>query len=395
MKKRLTDAVVAKLKANLEKRVEIHDELVTGLRLRISVNGKKSWSLMYKVAGASPDGGRGPNRRMTLGEYPLIGLKAAREKSNEAKELADNGIDPIEWKKQTVADRNDRAFDKLVVRFINLHAKPNTKNWRNTQRILETDAVIHWGACEISTIDRASVHSLLDGLSEKKGPAYARELRKHLSTLFNWCVDRGICPFNPMAGMKRRDLQYLPRERTLEIDEVKEIWNACLQIGYPFGPIVQLLILSGQRRSEIAKLQRLWVFNDYFEIPASEYKTGIAQVVPLTSRMKSLLETQPRWNGGDFFFSTTNGRTPSSGFSKAKIKFDELAGISNWTFHDIRRSVATHMARSGVIQEHIERVLGHALGGVVGTHNRYSYQDEKRRAFEIWENSFLSDGGQN
>jgi integrase len=392
MKKRLTDAVVAKLKANIEKRVEIHDELVPGLRLRISVNGKKSWSLMYKVAGASTDGGRGPNRRMTLGEYPLIGLKAAREISNEAKDLADTGIDPIERKKQTVADRNEQAFDKLVVRFIKLHAEPNTKNWQNAQRILETDAVTHWGACEISTIDRASVHSLLDSVSAKKGPAYARELRKHLSTLFNWCVDRGICPFNPMAGMKRRDLQYLPRERTLEIDEIKAIWNACLQIGYPFGPVVQLLILSGQRRSEIAKLQRLWVFDEYFEIPASDYKTGVAQIVPLTARMQSLLETQPRWNGGDFIFSTTNGTTPSSGFSKAKIKLDELTGISNWTFHDIRRSVATHMARAGVIQEHIERVLGHTVGGVAGTYNRYSYLEEKRLALEIWGNSFLNDG---
>ncbi len=390
MQIRLTDAVVAKLKRDPEKRLEVHDALVPGLRLRVSPHGMKSWSLMYKVAGAAPDGGRGPNRRMTIGEYPLIGLREAREKSIEAKDLADEGVDPVDSKKQAIADRNERRFDVVVERFIEVYAKRNTKKWRDAQRLLEAQAVAIWGSRDISTIDRAAVHSLLDLVSDKSGAAYAREVRKHLSTLFNWCVDRGLCPFNPMAGMKRRDLQYVPRERVLEIDELRAIWNACDRMGYPFGPIVQLLMSSGQRRSEISEMQRSWLSEDRIEIPASKYKTGIAQIVPLTPRMSELLGKQPKWNGGDFVFSTTSGKTPSSGFSKAKTRIDELSGVSDWTFHDIRRSVATHMARSGVMQEHIERVLGHVVSGVAGTYNRYSYLEEKRSAFEIWEKCLFS-----
>ena len=185
--------------------------------------------------------------------------------------------------------------------------------------------------------------------------------------------------------MKRRDLQYVSRERVLSIEELKLIWSAATMLGYPFGPIVQLLILSGQRRSEISTLQRNWISSDYFEIPADNYKTGKPHIVLLTKAMSDLLNDQPLWNGGEYVFSTTGGRTPSSGFSKAKIRIDKLSGVSNWTFHDIRRSVATHMARAGVIQEHIERVLGHAISGVAGTYNRYSYLDEKCQALDVWQ----------
>ncbi len=185
--------------------------------------------------------------------------------------------------------------------------------------------------------------------------------------------------------MRRRDLKYSPRERVLELEEIEATWRASKEIGYPFGPMIQLLILSGQCRSEIASLKHSWVTDDFIEIPATEYKTGVAQIVPLTQVMKKIMSAQPRWNGGDYIFSTTNGRTPSSGFSKAKKRFDSLSNVENWTFHDIRRSVATHMTRSGVIQEHIERVLGHVITGVAGTYNRYSYIDEKRKALLIWQ----------
>lgn len=357
MQKLLTEAAVAKLKPDPSKRLEIHDEVVSGLRLRISPRGKKSWSLMYKVAGAALDGKRGPNRRMTLGAYPLVDLKAARLKAGEAKELADRGLDPIEAQKQIISGLKERRFELVLDRFIELHAKPNTKNWKETERLLRVSTLSRWAGMDIQTIDRARVHSFLDSLSEEKGANRAREVRKHLSIMFNWAADRGICPFSPMAGMKRADLRYRPRERVLSMEELSKIWEASHAVGYPFGSIVQLLMLTGQRRSEIAGLRRNWLQERSIEIPASEYKTKKAHVVPITDCMREILEVQPIWNGGEFVFSTTNGRTASSGFSKAKRRYDALSGVSEWTFHDIRRSVATHMARAGVIQEHMNGFL--------------------------------------
>ncbi len=83
-------------------------------------------------------------------------------------------------------------------------------------------------------------------------------------------------------------------------------------------------------------------------------------------------------------FTTTSGKRPVSGFSKTKARLDGIVQLDAWVIHDIRRSVATHMARLGVSQEHIERVLGHVIEGVAGTYNRYSYLDEKRAALELW-----------
>ena len=383
--KRLTEAVVEKLKPDPKRRIEIHDALVSGLRLRITPHGKKSWSLMYKVAGQAIDGKRGPNKRITLGSYPLVGLKKARELSHAAKDLADRGIDPIEHRKSEISGRHERRVDRVIEQFIELYAKPTTKKWRDTKRILETYVAPQLGSLDISMIDRASIHDLLDQVIEKKSMAMAREVRKHLSTMFNWSLDRGICSFNPMSGMKRKDLQYVPRERILAIEELNAIWQATAKLGYPFGPITQLLMLSGQRRSEIAKLKREWIYSGYFEIPADKYKTGVNHITPLTKTMSDILAAQPVWNAGSYVFSATGGKTPSSGFSKVKKKIDGLSGVRDWTFHDIRRSVSTHMAGSEIIKEHIERVLGHKIPGVAGTYNRYSYFDEKLRALNIWE----------
>lgn len=192
-----------------------------------------------------------------------------------------------------------------------------------------------------------------------------------------------------MAGMKRKDLSYVARDRVLSVEELRKIWDASKKVGYPFGPIVQLLILSGQRRSEIGSMRRRWVTDKQVEIPSDNYKTCVPHIIPLTNSMKDILDNQPVWNGDDFIFSMTNGQSPSSGYSRIKRKFDKLTGIEGWTFHDIRRSVATHMAQSGIMQEHIERVLGHVISGVAGTYNRYSYFDEKFDAMERWQNLLL------
>lgn len=344
---------------------------------------------MYKVAGAAIDGKRGVNKRMTLGEYPLIDLKAAREKALEAKEQSDRGIDPSQHRKQEMQGLHERRFDKVLERFIELHLKTNTKNWKDTSRLLQITTAQVWGTTDITKIDRASIHEFIDRVSEERGVSYAREVRKNLSAFFNWAADRGIVPFSPMAGMKRSDLKYKPRERVLSIEELRLIWVAASELGYPLGPMIQLLILTGQRRAEIAGLRRGWIEPEFIEIPASEYKTGNPHIVPLTKTAKTILDKQPLWNGGDFVFSTTNGRTSSSGFSKAKQRIDKTSQVTDWTLHDLRRSVATHMARLGVMQEHIERVLGHSIGGVAGTYNRYSYFEEKLAALDEWERGFF------
>ncbi|USA39877.1 site-specific integrase [Pelagerythrobacter marinus] len=201
---------------------------------------------------------------------------------------------------------------------------------------------------------------------------------------------------SPVAGLRRKDLRYRSRQRVLSMEELARVWEAAGEAAYPFGDLVRLIILTGQRRSEIANLQRSWLDEEdrAFEVPSSDYKTNRDHVVPLSPQAWTLVQGLPRWNEGDFMFSTTGGARPVSGFSKAKARLDGkiekrgrkvgLDPIEPWTLHDLRRSVATHMARLGGQQDHIERVLGHVVSGVAGTYNRYSYLDEKRAALELW-----------
>lgn len=428
-RERLTDKRVEKLAAPAGKRVEIGDTIVRELRIRVSDKGAKSWSLLYRVAGAGDGETRGAMKRMTLGAYPLVSLEKAREKARAALDAADRGMDPAVQRGEELAQRKVRTFAAVFERFVDLHVKQNTKEGRfakdraaalaaahdgkakpkgpngklgrvAAERIIADNALPLWRDRLIETITRAEVHDLLDDLVTDKGEALARELRKHLTKMFNWAADRGHLTASPLAGMRRPELGYVARERVLSMEELGRIWDAAGSgdggLGYPFGPMYRLLILTGQRRSEVAELERGWIDAEHraVEIPASRYKTKRPHVFPLSAPAWALVDALPHWNGGDCLFTTTSGARPVSGFSKTKARLDELIAevgakknlppLAPWTVHDIRRSVATHMARLGVQQEHIERVLGHVVQGVAGTYNRYSYLGEKRAALELW-----------
>ncbi len=432
MPMRLTEMAVEKLlPLEAGKRREVIDAATPGLMLRISGPRNKTWTALYRVAGKGGAGKRkevtrGTLKKIALGAWPDVSLKAARDRAREVMEQADRGIDPAAAREELAARRNAGAFEAVFERFVELHVKQNTKEGRfardraaamerakagkgetlpgpngklgrvAAERIIADHALPVWRGRAVDTITRAEVHELLDDVITKRGNAMARELRKALTSLFNWAADRGHLPASPLAGMRRPELAYTARERVLSMDELHRVWAAAREAAYPFGDMVRLIMLTGQRRSEIAEMERGWIDAEQraVEIPAARHKTKRVHVFPLSAPALALVNALPKWNGGACMFSTTSGKRPVSGFSKAKLRLDELIAkraakeglpaMEPWTVHDIRRSVATHMARTGTPQEHIERVLGHVVQGVAGTYNRYSYLDEKRAALEAW-----------
>lgn len=383
---KLDDKIVQHFpKAPKGTRTETKDSLTPGLTLRVTDRGTKTWTVRYRRAGGT-DGKRAKSQQMTLGVYPILSLSDARKLAKEKLVIADTGADPAAEHQEEVQNRNQRTFDVVLERFIQVYCKPDLKSGPATKRMLKEHALPKLKGRLMEKITRADIHDLLDDLSAKRTPSIAREVRKHLSKLFNWAVDRGALPASPLAGMRRPDLAQVARERVLTPDELKKVWEAAGTIGYPFGTMTRLLILTAQRRNEIAGLRRSWLRpeQDAVEIPASEYKTDRAHVFPLSTPAKTIVEKLPLWNRGDFMISTTAGERPVSGFSKAKTILNDMVGFSDWTYHDLRRTAATRMAEMGVIQEHIERVLGHAIEGVAGTYNRYSYLKEKQAALELW-----------
>ena len=399
--------------------LEIRDTACDGLRLRVTSKGHRSWCVVYRVAGAGPVGkrgrpGKGKTRRYTL-EEPFKSYRDARKLALEVLEAAANGDDYAEQRKEEASGRSARSVEALIDRFIDEYAKRKgredlARNW------LEKPELEKWHGRELSDISRADIHALLDEVSGKRGRAAVIEMRKHLSKLFHWAIDRELIQSNPITRLDRDEV-YVERERVLSLDELRRIWDACgdgdkdKNLGYPFGPMYRMLILTGQRRAEIGEMERGWrkeikLDRDDEEtvpaviVPPSKHKSRRGHTFYLSPPAVAILDSLPDL-GGKFLFSSTAGKTPVSGYSKGKARLDRILAkraadeaekrgedppppMDHWTPHDIRRSVATGMAEMGIPGEHIEQMLGHSMEKLKRTYNKHTYAAEVREAMLRW-----------
>lgn len=407
MKKYFTEAALERMKPPAEGRIELGDTVVPGLMLRVTAGGVMSWSVLYKVrgeGGLSPKTGRplrGTQRRITLGTYPVLGVKKAREAAIEVLEKSIVGTDARKSRDDALVIRLASTVEAVARRFIEQEAKPNIESWKKIERALEMHVLPEWGGRPITEIRRRDIHELLDRFIAKGNPGTASDVRKHLSRLFNWAVDREIITENPLAGLKRKDLQYkADAGRALSDQELRAVWRATTRLGYPFGPFFQLMILTGQRRNEWANAKHSEVCGrrKVLEIPKARYKGRRDHVVPLSPEAWAIYAAMPKWNGLDpYLFSTQAGEAPISGFSKAKTYLDELATeelraassesatvLPNYRIHDFRVTCESRLADLGFNQDVRDAVLGHAKVGLQRTYNKHDYADEKRAALEAY-----------
>jgi len=268
-----------------------------------------------------------------------------------------------------------------------------------------------WASKSIDAITRHDVLNIIDAAVDRGAPMAANRTLALLKKLFGWCVSRGLITSSPTAGIQKPAAER-SRDRVLADRELRAIWQACDRLTWPFGPFVRLVILTGQRRDEVASITRgeLDLQNRLWAIPAERAKNGVAHGVLLSAPALAIIEAAPIIAGDRGLIFTTNGRTAVSGFSKAKRRLDELAlallrkeasdrgddpeivTLPDRRLHDIRRTVATGMARLGINLPVIEKVLNHVSGsfaGIVGVYQRHKFEDEKRKALEAWA-SFVS-----
>lgn len=371
----LTAKFVEKVKPPSGGRIEHWDRLLPGFGLRVTPTGNKSWVLMYRQ--------HGRQRRMTIGKYPALTLEKARGVARTALEDVAKGSDPADNKK---AARERRLDDLGAVAelFVEKHAKPNNKSWKNQARRLEMHVTPHWGRRPIDTITKRDVVLLLEKIAEQSGPYVAEDTLKVVRKMFNWAADRDIVEVNPAQHVKP-PRKTGARDRVLSDSELKAVWTAAGALGYPFGPFVHTLILTGQRRTEVATLRWDEIEGDIWTIPAGKTKSSREHLVPLSYMVREIIG-QRSSQKGPFVFSTTNGEKPISGFNKPKACLEvTLAGeVEDWRFHDLRRTCATGLARLGFPDEVIARILNHSTRGVTSIYNRHAYLSEKRYALEQW-----------
>ena len=375
----LTDLAIRKLLSDFGRRVEMWDAALPGFGVRVSSTGTKSFVLLYRQ--------RGQSRRMTLGRYPVLSLADARAMAKDVLSKVAHGIDSQQEK---IEAKSSLQFAEVVDLFIRKHCEPhnraNTK--RETERIMRSVFQARWGRRDIRDISKANVLVILDAFVDDGKPSSANHALAAIRKFFNWCLERGLLDISPTTSIKR-PAKLVSRSRVLDDNELRAIWLSADSIGYPFGRLVQLLLLTGQRRNEVANMswQQLDLKERTWVLPAELTKNNRAHVVPLTDAAMTVITSIPRTTDGLIFASRSSDERSFSGFSKCKRQLDTMCGITNWTLHDLRRSAATHLGRLKVPPHVVERILNHSSGtfaGVAGVYNRFEYLPEMREALELW-----------
>jgi integrase len=366
------------------------DAEVKGFGLKVTPAGRRVFVFQYRM------GGRGTKtERHTIGEYrsPYT-VDSARGEAIHLLAEVKAGRNPGDARRAERRGNPNRAqrFSEMAVEFIERHAKPNTRDWRKTEYLLRRDVLPFWSTRSAREITRRDVIELIDRVADRGARIHANRVLAALRVLFNWALSRGVIETSPAAGIKAPGAETV-RERVLSEDELREVWRAADAAPYPFGPFFKLLILTAQRRDEVASMRwseidetrALWV------IPGERAKNRRTHEVPLSRPAIDILCSTPRLDGSDLVF-TTSGRAAISGFSKAKARLDRASRIGltdrdEWRVHDIRRSVTTFMAEMGVPPHVVDKLLNHVSGsirGVAAVYNRHGYTDERRRALDAW-----------
>ncbi|HUK11222.1 MAG TPA: site-specific integrase [Stellaceae bacterium] len=347
-----------------------------GFGVRVTAAGARSFVLNYRL--------RGREYRYTIGAYPDWSTLLAVREARALRQRIDRGENPLDDRLPTPATKTvGDVLNDFVGRYL-----------RNKEAPLRSAGAIESafnrlvkpsiGKHRIYDLRRSHIAEMLDGIEDDTGPVMADRTRAYLRKALSWYAERDdqfnlnavIVPVAPRANAKDR-----ARTRVLSDEEIRTIWPALGGAG-TFGALIKVLLLTAQRRDEVARMNRGEIGAEgIWTIPAERYKTKRPSHVPLSKAALAVIEAQPKIDGCDYVFASSV-KTPFSGFGKSKAALDKAAPVPHWTLHDLRRTAKTLMARAGVRPDISERVLGHAISGIEGVYDRHSYADEKRDALE-------------
>ena len=366
----LTELTIRKAKP-ADKRYDLFDASARGLGLRVAISGTKSWFIMRRFNGRM--------LRITFGRYPEISLANARLKVPEVlREMADG---------RTQGQRKTDLFKIVLEEWLKKDQAKN-KSVHQVKMAMYLHALPALGNMSVTSITKRDVNKMIDKVVDAGSPVAANRILAYMKRFFSWCKERDILDQSPVEAIKLPSKEN-DRDRVLNLGEIKSFWISCDKMGYPWGPIFQLLLLTGARLKEIsqASWSEISISDRILDLPGSRTKNERAHQIQLSVQTLKILLSLPKIEGQDFLFST-NGKTPVSGFSKVKKRLDILCGVANWRFHDLRRSFATHSSEKlSVSPVIVDKILNHRTGqvrGVTAVYQRGEYLAERREALQKW-----------
>jgi integrase len=353
--------------------------------------------------------------RRTIGIYgsetdrdaQVFTLEDARAEAKRWLQLARKDRDPREERRRE-QERAEKArqrkegntFGGVAEQFFKIKLSQERKGWE-VERDIRKNFFDAWANKPISEIEQEDLIEILDKVRDGGSPYQAYNLLGYARRLFDWAtrikkygLDKSPCDrLRPKdLGLKKR-----ARQRVLKPHELAVFWKASETMAYPYGPLFQILALTGQRKSDIAECR--WSEIDLKErvltIPAERFKSDMDHAVPLSEPVVQILKSLPRFKTDDYVFSTTFGAKPVNGFSKAKVQLDKAmlvelrkadakAKLEPFTIHDLRRTMRSGLSALPIEQHVRELVIGHTQQGLHKVYDRHSYEKEKRHALDLW-----------
>jgi len=369
---KITDAALRTLRPPSAGQITYWDTLLPRFGLRLAAGGARSWIVQYRHHGRT--------QRLTFAKHGLMGVADARTRAKELLAQVTQGDDPAAERR---AARDAATFEELAQEYIERHAKPKKRSWKEDQRILATYVPKSWRHEPASSITRRQVRDLVEGLAET-APIMGNRVLACLRKVFNWGLGRELIDANPCAGIERPAAEH-QRDRVLSPDEIRRLWKALDEEDRPTAALFRLYFLTTARGYELRTMRwdDLDLESGWWTIPAERSKNGLAHRVPLSPLAVSILrDLQARATNSPWVFSSTGPEGYRVSIQKAALRVRAASGV-DFTPHDIRRTAASHLTGElKVSRLVVSKLLNHVERGVTAVYDRASYNQEKRQAVD-------------
>ncbi len=357
-----------------------------GLGIRVMPSGNSSWVYRFTF-----DGKR---RKMTLGKYPGLPLKQARELHMKAQSLKDQGINPIDHELQQ-KQRENNTVEKLIIAWYESYASKNRKKPKQIKQQIDADIIPLLGHMELEKLQPKEITAALDKIVKRGAPIHANRVLSTLKQVFNYAVSRGTMQQNPAASIRTRDIGGIekPCERYLTLDELRTVWNfldgELCQMSLQTRSAIKIIILTGVRTAEIrlAQWSSFDFANSLWTIPPELTKGAITVKIHLTDLTKSILQDLKAVSDSPCVLPGLVPDMPldQNALPRAIRRIQNRVGIPAWTAHDLRRTFATQLGeRFNIDPVVIEKCLGHKMPKIMATYNKNEMLPQRKEALEQW-----------
>jgi integrase len=350
-----------------------------GFGVKVTPKGRKVFVVLYRTGGAGSK-----LRKYTIGPYGRVTLHQARVAAQKVfaarLEGRDLAAEKREARRRTVVDRVEELLEAYIAQRLS-----QNRSGDEIARLLRRELGKPWAGRSIHEIRKRDVADVIATVEQRGAHFAANKTLKSMKTFFRWCVGRAILDHSPADGVPLPTKQ-VARDRVLDDKEIVLIILAARKIGDPYSGIIELLVLTGQRRKEVARLS--WEELDFekrtWTIPKLRTKNGKEHVVHLSEEALAVLNRMER--RGPWVFSVS-GNKPYSAVSDVKPMLDKLSGVTGWRLHDLRRTCVSGLARLGVPPHVADKILNHQTGtisGVAAVYQRHEFLAERREALDVW-----------